>query len=82
MKSELRNLSDSLKDFSAYIDFTLNTANAMSGEQSFNEFIKKEYGEKELFSWQIDELRKAFKTGFIIGCVQTESGKFKGLEKK
>ena len=81
MKNELKALSKQLKDTVAYLDSCINWADTMSAEAAFEEYIKKNYSDNALFSWQKEELKKAYKAGFIIGVIQQESGKFEELKK-
>lgn len=76
---KLEDLSNALKDTASYLDSCMEWADAMSGQDAFKEYIKKNYSDNALFSWQEEELSKAFHAGFIIALRQQESGKFKEL---
>lgn len=81
MKNKLKALSSTLKDTVAYLDSCMNWADTMSAAEAFEEYIKKNYSDNALLSWQKEELQKAYKAGFIIGVLQQESGKFEELKK-
>lgn len=76
---KLEDLSNALKDTASYLDSCMGWADTMSGQDAFKEYIKKNYSDNALLSWQEEELSKAFHAGFIIALRQQESGKFKEL---